>query len=180
MFVKYKDGAVLEYPIQDIRSMFPNTSLPEDLSNNLPEDYYYVKDTSIPKYNSITQKVIELDPELKSEKFYRKYGVVDLTEDELINSLSSVKSRLAVSLASKLNKFASERGYSNIESLVSYANSTNPTFKWEAQQGISARDNAWAELLAIFNDIDNGTIALTNISELELLISDIAWPTQPQ
>lgn len=179
MFVKYRDGIVLEYPILDIRSMFPNTSLPEDLSNNLPEDYYYVKDTSIPEYNSITQKLVELDPELKSEKFYRKYAVVDLTENELRSSLDLVKSRLTTALASKLNKFASERGYSSIESLVSYANSTNPTFKWEAEQGILARDKAWTELFDIFNGIDNGNIPLTSISELELLISDVIWPEQP-
>ena len=180
MFVKYKDGTVLEYPILDIRSRFPNISLPEDLTNSLPEDYYIVRDTSVPEYNHITQKLLEQDPEFKLGKFYRKYQVVDLTGSALSSSIENVKARLTARVSTNLNNFAAARGYDSIESLVSYNNSTNLTFKAEAEQGILVRDAAWDNLLSIFNNLDAGNIPITSIEQLEMLIPDLVWPTQPQ
>lgn len=51
----------------------------------------------------------------------------------------------------RLNDFAAERNYSSIETLVSYANSTNEQFKKEAERGIELRDATYVKYHELVN-----------------------------
>lgn len=62
MFAKIKDGFVNEYPIYNIRDVFPNTSFPAViLQSHLPTDYVIVEEGPLPIYDYATQR-IDKDP----------------------------------------------------------------------------------------------------------------------
>lgn len=55
-----------------------------------------------------------------------------------------------------LDTFASEKGYSSIISLCTYATSANEQYKAEAQHGVDKRDATWAALYSIIDDVKSG------------------------
>lgn len=85
MHAKIKNNLIIEYPIQNIRKLFSNTSLPEDLTNdgNLPEGYVFVNNSTPPNYDPKSQKLVEAAPAPLDGKWYRQYSVVALNEPEL-------------------------------------------------------------------------------------------------
>lgn len=72
------------------------------------------------------------------------------------------------------------KGYDGILSLCSYATSTNPSFRAQAQAGVVWRDAVWTEGYSILAQIQAGTMAPPASTEAFLnMLPLIAWPTEP-
>lgn len=85
MFAKIEKNEVIEYPIDDIRALFPDVSLPEDLTMDgaLPDGFVYVSHAAEPYADEWKEKVVPADPVLSEGKWVKGYKVVPLTDDEL-------------------------------------------------------------------------------------------------
>lgn len=76
----------------------------------------------------------------------------------------------------RLDAFAQTRDYDNIISLCTYATSTNETIKNEAQRGIDLREQTWAKVYQILEEIDNGTRPVPEeFSEIEQELPSLTW-----
>lgn len=89
MHAKIDKGQVIEYPIVNLRQLFPNASLPADLTNDaaLPEGYVYVNSAPAPDYNPNTHKLVAKQPALVGDKWQTGYDAVPLSEPELQEAL---------------------------------------------------------------------------------------------
>jgi hypothetical protein len=87
MYVKINNGVVEHYPytVARLRLDNPNTSFPEDPSNELLSEWgvFPVTYQSQPEYNRLTQRVDHaLEPELVEGKWVLRREVVDLTPEQ--------------------------------------------------------------------------------------------------
>lgn len=75
---------IVEYPIDDIRARFPNTSLPVDLTilENLPNGYVYVKNTSQPVADW-DENAVELDPVYDGSGWAQAWELQPASQDEI-------------------------------------------------------------------------------------------------
>lgn len=85
MHARLENGAVVEYPIHDLRLRLPEVSLPVDMTNDatLPEGFVYAHPVPVPSYNPLTQRVVESSPALLDGRWMRQYAVIDLSAQEL-------------------------------------------------------------------------------------------------
>lgn len=70
-----------------------------------------------------------------------------------------------------------ERRYYNILSACSYAPSTNPTFRAEANTCLAWRDAVWAQAYAVLDQVNAGTLAQPTVDELLAMLPTMTWPT---
>ena len=68
------------------------------------------------------------------------------------------------------------RGYDNILSLCSYANSTDLTFAAEAQAGIVCRDACWRIAYDLFAQVNTGELDIPSHKQIEEMLPAIHWP----
>lgn len=78
-------------------------------------------------------------------------------------------------LAAKAESVAQEKLYANAVSCASYANSTNPQWKAEAEAFIAWRDSLYAYGLSVFQAIAQGAAA-PSMDEFVAGIPNITWP----
>jgi hypothetical protein len=90
--------------------------------------------------------------------------------------IASVKSQLTSAVQAHLDTTAQERKYDNINSLCTYATSTNAKFKAEAQQAVEWRDQVWAYCYAELDKVLSGqrTTPTTEVLITELPV--LTWP----
>ena len=94
MFAKVKDGCIVEFPINDIRSLFPNTSFPEKIiDKSLPDGYVTVTRVSPPKVKR-TQKAVVGLPVLSATGWTQSWEIQNKTDRELETD-SAILSRTA-------------------------------------------------------------------------------------
>jgi uncharacterized protein (UPF0297 family) len=75
-----------------------------------------------------------------------------------------------------LDTFAQQKGYDNILSVVSYINSSNTTYKNDANTAIHLRDETWTTLNEIINQIKANTIQVTSYSQIANSLPSLVWP----
>jgi hypothetical protein len=109
-----ENGDVIRYPYTTSMLLFenPNTSFPDYISNELLANYnvFEVFDTEIPFYN-FQQKVVEVNPFLIDGKWYRKWEVFDLSDEEILES----KNVLEIEARQKRNTLLVESDWTQIE-----------------------------------------------------------------
>lgn len=77
----------------------------------------------------------------------------------------------------RLDDFAKTRNYSGILSLCTYATSTNVKFQTEGQYGVQARDNTWATLYEILDEVQTGTRPMpSSYADIEPELPVLSWP----
>lgn len=81
---------------------------------------------------------------------------------------------LSSSITSALNDGAQQWGYDNIESGVSYVNSTNPQYKADAEALIQWRDTVWEWAIPKLATVQPGTPVGQFLADMP------AQPAQPQ
>ena len=89
--------------------------------------------------------------------------------------VANVKSKLTKAVQSHLDSKAQEKGYDNIFTACTYANSTNVTFQNEANTFVAWRDNVWAYCYQVMADVQN---QIRNIpTEVELIseLPQLVW-----
>lgn len=102
-------------------------------------------------------------------------GVFSAPEPEPL-SLEDQLNVYRAAVQDKLEQVAHERGYSTALSIVSYSDSTNDTWKGEAQSFILWRDAVYVYALAILNDVQQGGETPTLADFLNGLPT-ITWPS---
>lgn len=77
----------------------------------------------------------------------------------------------------RLDDFARTRNYDGILSLCTYATSTNVKFQTEGQYGVQARDNTWATLYEILDEVQSGTRPMpSSYADIEPELPVLSWP----
>ena len=87
---------------------------------------------------------------------------------------------IANATQSRLDVFASTRGYDGIMSACTYATSTNVKFVAEGQYCVEARDATWATLYQILDEVLAGTRPIPNgYEDIEPELPALVWPVWP-
>jgi hypothetical protein len=76
-----------------------------------------------------------------------------------------------------LDAKATERKYFGIISACTYGDSTNATFKAEAQACIAWRDAVWAKAYDVLAQVQAGTLAQPTVAAMLAMLPTMTWPT---
>lgn len=88
-----------------------------------------------------------------------------------------IKAEIVAATQQRLDDFARTRNYDGILSLCTYATSTKPRFSAEGQYGVEARDDTWATLYEIYDEVQAGTRPMPEIYEdIEGELPVLEWP----
>ena len=182
----------------EFKGPFPNTSLPSNI-NYLDYGYAVVFPSPQPEHNQVIEYCKEITPVSTSkgtweqqweiQKRFQEYtdeeGVVHTVEEQEQEALAKdaeVKAKvLADSIVQqvqlRLDTFAKTKNYDGILSACTYATSVNPKFKAEGQYCVEARDNTWAILYQILEDVQAGTRpAPSTYQDIEPELPALSWP----
>ena len=95
------------------------------------------------------------------------------TTDEIIDSLEE---QFFKETQEKLDLFANERGYDNIASLCSYANSSVDSFREEGMRGVELRDSVWTACFDAVSKVRSGEMDYREgIPQLEEMLPSLTW-----
>lgn len=99
------DNQVIEYPIINIRSMYPNTSFPAEIKqSDLPPGIVIVNQALDIPVAPEGFKIEEQTPVLVDGKWYRSYGAVNISEEQL----EIIRQAKANSIRSQRNQLLAE------------------------------------------------------------------------
>lgn len=183
----------------EFKGLFPNTSLPSN-TNYLDYGYAVVFPAPQPEHNQVIEYCKEIAPVLtpkgtweqqwETQKRFQEYsdeeGVVHTVEEQEQEALAKdaeVKAKVLVDsivqqVQLRLDTFAKTKNYDGILSACTYATSVNPKFKAEGQYCVEARDNTWAILYQILEDVQAGIRpAPSAYQDIEPELPILAWPS---
>jgi hypothetical protein len=90
MFAKIQNNQVVEWPIYNIKAVFPNISFPDTLTDaNLPAGYVTVG-TSAPPVAALNQKVVPSTPVLDGNVWLQGWEIVELSESEILEKRETI------------------------------------------------------------------------------------------
>ena len=112
----------------------------------------------------------EIDPLPNGQRRFKIFE-----SDPPVETPELKQARFEEAIQNALDAFARTKGYDNIASACSYANSTNATYAAEAEYCIDLRDRTWQAWYAILAD------GMPSYEEEEDIIADLpiataAWP----
>lgn len=112
MHARIENGSVVDYPIINLRQWLPNTSLPEDLSDNtrLPTGYVYVLEAPVPTYDRATHKVVATPPGWNGSAWMTGWSVVPLSPGEI----AEAEADLARNARAQRNALLAESDYTQL------------------------------------------------------------------
>lgn len=192
IYARVIDGVIVEYPVYLIH--IQNRALPlewfteviYDVKPDVPP-FHYAKET--PRVENGTEvhigyEVIALtlsDLLLQASGGNRSLDTeatpidVNTLDPALIARIQFLAEGLVQDL---LDEFAREKGYDSMLSLISYKDSTIPTFASEASTGITMRDTTWVSVNTYLSEVLAGTKPVPR-SQQEILdnVPDLIWPT---
>lgn len=97
---------------------------------------------------------------------------------QAIVNAERIKENIISSTQDRLDVFARTRNYDNILSACTYATSSITKFKLEGQYCVDIRDQTWATLYQILEDVQDGIRTMpTDYQEVEPLLPVLVWPT---
>jgi hypothetical protein len=173
----------------EFRSLFPNTSLPPQLTETIINDLGgdVVFEGPQPTGGEFWQYSQPSGVEQKNGKWYTKhiFGPVfdNDTEKQAYIAQKTTERNTAIQLAivdavqNRLNEFAKTRNYDGILSACTYATSAVPKFKTEGQYCVEARDTTWAALYNILEAVKANTRPVpTGYSDIEADLPVLTWP----
>jgi hypothetical protein len=77
----------------------------------------------------------------------------------------------------RLDAFAKEHGYDNIQSACTYVTSTEPRYATDAATAVAMRDSTWATLHSLFDETVQGTRQMpSTVEEVIELLPVLVWP----
>lgn len=165
----------------EIRSAFPNTSLPVSLTDEtLAEIGVYPLFTDKPAYNPITQGIVDRGVVGAPPEFSVDWEIIDLTPEQVAANQAAkdqaILNECVTNTQKRLDDFAKERHYDGILSLCTYATSSVPKFKAEGQCGVDSRDQTWAKLYDMLAEVEAGTRPKpSGYSDIESELPVLEW-----
>ena len=177
VYAKAKDGVIVEYPVYDVHI----AARYEPVSNYTPVVF-----TSKPKpaLDEWVREVIELVAGVPTVRYelvkYTSEQLVLLLKDVVLSNPQAavIYQRAVVDLVQqRLDAFARTRGYDNILSACTYATSAVPKFAQEGQAAVNLRDQTWAALYALLDEVQAGARPVpADFAEIEALLPALEWP----
>ncbi len=189
IYAKVTNGKVVEYPVSELH--IHNRSQPKSMYTLCKKD---TKPT-ITSQQYLTE-TLEVTPNL----VLVHYNVVDKTLQQLLDGFKDPSSNTlinptplnisAISTAdiakvseltnihvqTLLDDFAVTKGYDNINSTISYLNSTVLAYSTEAATASALRDNVWSTLNTYLTDVTAGTLPLPlKVSDIEAVLPTFVW-----
>ena len=127
-----------------------------------------------PLYNSSTQRLAGPSYVFDGTAVQRIYTVEDIPQEELMKSLSD---SIVQQVQLRLDNFAKTKNYDGILSACTYATSVNPAFKAEGQYCVELRDNTWAVLYQILEEVQSGIRDIpSSYQDIESELPALGWP----
>lgn len=144
-----------------------------NISNcNTAEDLYNEIKRAIVRDENKKAQFSALNPAMSSAALLPiavQLGIrIIIDEDVIINKFTTT-------IQNKLDSVAQSRGYDNIFTLCTYANSTNQTFKTEGEAGVAWRDACWLYCQQVLAAVKAGQRAIPLPSELIEELPAINW-----
>ncbi|MBE0469608.1 MAG: hypothetical protein IBX55_08910 [Methyloprofundus sp.] len=99
--------------------------------------------------------------------------MIKLNQDKLLEIKRKTFETL---IQQRLDDFARVRGFDNILSAASYATSTNAKFSADGLRCVQLRDDTWAAMYEILNDVNTGARpAPGSIDDIEDELPKLVW-----
>jgi hypothetical protein len=133
-----------------------------------------------PEYDAVSQMVVQGEPVLTDKGHYEQsWNIIELDSDivsqNMAAKLEQLKSSIITAVQLRLDTFAQTRNYDNILSATTYATSTNVKFQAEGQRCVELRDNTWAALYSILEEVEAGTLAVSSFDDIESSLPVLSW-----
>ena len=181
--------------IQEHWEMFPNVTFP----NGVPTDEYIaangvMKVSQFKEYNNVTHRLEYCTPYVENNVVYN-VRIVPLTEQEidlqLYSKLLQLKDQIVKQTQQRLDYFASQRGYDNVNSISKYQNISDQEiealpvedralvtkFRTECRYLALATAQTWAVLYRIMNQVEAGTRQPpSSFTDIEPELPQLVWP----
>jgi len=156
--------------------------LPQILTDEILASVGYPRVALVtPTYDRVTQSVTELPPALVGGVFTQQWQVNDLTPTQVAENQAKAAKELQDGIVNaaqqRLDDFAKTRNYDGILSATTYVGSTVPRFQLEGTYALHARDDTWAALYTVLEEVASGTrVAPSSYADIEPLLPPLAWP----
>jgi len=146
-----------------------------DAKNVLTYGFYPFVESGEPQYNPLTHKLVKTLVLSNNEVSY-SYSVEQMNEQEVAAVFQSIRDQLNASLDAYLDAVVQTKGFKNILSACTYANSSNLTNKALGETVVDWRDSVWAVVDQIQSDVINGLRFPPTEAELLQELPEIVWP----
>ena len=192
IYARVINGKIVEFPVYLIH--IQNRALPlewfteviYDVKPPVP-DFHYAKE--VPRVENGTEVHIgyEIIAMTLSDLLLQASGGTRLLDGEAATPIDvttldpALIARIKVlteEIVQKLmDEFAAEKGYDSMMSLISYKDSTIPTFAAEAMVGITSRDNTWVSINTYLSEVLAGIKPVpTSLNDILANVPDLVWP----
>lgn len=165
----------------DYRAAFPNVSFPV----NGPSDEFlaeqgYAKVSVFKEHDRATQKLVSATPYYEAPWVFT-VKVENKTAEELAAeqaaALVALQENIVQATQDRLDTFARTRNYAGILSACTYVTSTVQKFQTEGQYCVEARDNTWATLYRILDEVQSGLRPVpSGFKDIENELPVLEWP----
>ena len=178
----YINTATSQYPVSEaqIRSEHPNVSFPDPFVP--PEGYAWVFPQSQPEHDPLTHTVSEGEPELSGDQWIQTWTTTALAPEVVTANTNArnaaLQAEISDAILRRMDEFAATRNYGSVLSAASYANSTVPKFKQEAEYIIQWRDQVWTTAYQILGEALAGTRPVPTVQEVLDELPVPTWPAQ--
>lgn len=197
--MNYINLTTKQYPVteSDIRAANPNTSYPQPFP--VPDGYALVFPTPQPTHNAVIQAVQEIAPELTAKgtweqrwtvvprftEYTDEQGVIRTVAEQEAAAIAADRTSKAKALQDsivqatqqRLDDFARTRSYDGILSACTYATSGVERFATEGRYAVQVRDETWATLYAILDQVQAGERPAPNsFADIEAELPNLQWP----
>jgi len=180
-YIKASNGQVEKYPysIGMLRKDNPSTSFPKRMPDEALASWgvYPVTVATDPAYDEMTQRIVTASaPTFVSGAWILSKTVEPLSKKEREAKAKALMDSYSEAVQNLLDSTAKEKGYDNIISMTSYANSGNAKWANEAAVAITWRDACWNESLVQMGNF----LATGNKPSMEDFLAAMPTPVWPE
>lgn len=167
---------------QEFRAMFPNTSMPQQLTTDLLNDFGADPVLEGPQAQPTKYQVAYRDGVQQIDgQWFTKYSVSDLTPEQCAEvdaaNAKALQEGIVTATQKRLDDFAQTRAYDGILSACTYSTSPTAKFATEGQYCVEMRDATWAMLYQIMAEVEAGTRPMpTGYADIEPDLPALVWP----
>lgn len=153
-----------QYPFSemDIKMLYPNVSFGYPFVP--PSEFAEVVVKEPPAIDPYSQVLVEKTPKLYRGVYSQQWDVLDLDQrtvhENVIKRIDNLKEEFMSAVQMHMDSEAKKKGYDNILSACTYANSTIPKFKAEGKAAVLWRDQIWDYCFVNIQSMQAGTRSL--------------------
>jgi len=129
-----------------------------------PPEFAEVVAKEPPSFDPYSQILIEKAPKLYRGVYSQQWEVLDLDQrtiqENAIKRIDAMKDSYMSAVQLHMDSEAKKKGYDNILSACTYANSTIPKFKAEGKAAVLWRDQIWDYCFVNIQSMQDGTRSL--------------------